>query len=286
MTDERRTLIALTHRPSPRIAACELTFIEREPIDSQRAARQHEAYCRTLEACGAEVTVLSDNSSHPDAVFIEDTVIVLDELAIMASMAKASRRGEVPRIERELGRYRELRKIPLPATIEGGDVLRIQRTLYVGWSPRTNRAGLDALLEIVRPYGYRVVAVEVQGCVHLKTACSALSEARVLANPAWVDLKPFDEVEVVPVAAEEPWAANLLRVGRHVCMSSAFPRTIELVRSLGLNVVPLDMSEFHKAEAGPTCLSVLFRESLHYRHPDHIFPAGTSPRPRSGPGTS
>ena len=137
-------------------------------------------------------------------------------------------------------------------------MLAMGRTLFVGSSPRSNAAGLKRLRELAEPLGYRVVAVPVTGCLHLKSAVTALDDGRVLANPAWIDMTPFQNLDVVPVAPEEPGAANVLRLHHTIVAHPGFPRTLERVAGLGFAVRPLDVSEFLKAEAALTCKSLLF----------------------------
>jgi len=253
-------IVALTREPARALDACELTYREREPIDAAAAARQHEGYCDALRACGASVVTLPPIEELPDSVFVEDTAVVLEEVAVLTRPGAGSRRGEVQLIEPEVARLRPVVRVDAPATLEGGDVLRMGRTLYVGLSPRTNVAGADALRRLVAPHGYKVVKVEPRGCLHLKTGCSALGEEAVLVNPDWVDAAVFRGREVLAVDASEPWAANVLSVGRSVCVSAAFPRTAETLAARGYDVRAVDVSEFAKAEGGLTCMSLLFRQ--------------------------
>ena len=197
------------------------------------------------------------NRELPDCAFIEDNAIVLDELAILASMGTASRRGEPHGIELELSRYREVHRIEASAMLEGGDVLRINRTLLVGLSSRTNQAGIAALDRVVRRFGYQVRPVPVLGCLHLKTACAALPDGRLLANPSWLDRESLAGFELIHVPQEEPWAANVLLASGRVFMAASHARTAEIVRLLGFEVRLLDISEFASAEGGVTCLSII-----------------------------
>jgi dimethylargininase len=250
-------MLALTHVPSPNMQQCQRTYVAATPIDLSRAARQHEAYCRMLHECGAQVRTLDVNHELPDCVFIEDTAIVLDEVAVLTSMGAPSRRAEPVGIEPELRKYRKVERIELPATIEGGDVLRVGRTLLVGLSSRTNAAGVQALEAVVRRFGYRVVSVPVRQCLHLKSACTALPNGRLLANPDWLDAEALQGFELVHVPQAEPDAANAALVGANVCMPAAHPQTADLVRRLGFAVQTVDLSEFAKAEGCVTCLSLL-----------------------------
>jgi dimethylargininase len=252
-------MLALTHAPSPRIQDGQRTHIAREAINYEVAVQQHEAYCDLLRRCGVQVRTLTVNGDLPDAVFIEDTAIVLDEVAVLASMGAATRSAEPAGIEPELRNYRTVRRVTPPATIEGGDVLVVGRTLLVGISVRTNRSGLDGLHAIIRPYGYDVVAVDMRHCLHLKTACTALPDGSLIVNPAWLDTRTLRGFELVPVPAEEPWAANTLPLSAGVCMAAAHVMTAEMLRGRGLAVETVDLSEFARAEGGITCLSVLLR---------------------------
>jgi dimethylargininase len=251
-------IIAITNAPSPLLAQCELTHLDRTPIDYATAVRQHLGYQAMLRSCGADVHALDVNRDHPDSVFIEDTAIVLDEIAVLTPMGTASRRGEPEGIEPALREYRPVERITLPATIEGGDVVRVGRTLLVGRSSRTNPAGATALATIGAKHGYRVVTVPVTGCLHLKSACTALPDGRLLVNREWIDDSPLASFETVQVPAEEPSAADVALVGDVVCLAEEHPRTAELIESLGFTVHTTPLGEFAKAEGAVTCLSLIF----------------------------
>lgn len=249
---------AIMHQPSLYLEKCQRTYVEHAAIDFGRACRQHEDYCCALAAAGATVQTLNVNCDLPDSVFVEDTAIVLDEIAILASMGAESRRAEPVGMERELRKYRDVQRIEAPARIEGGDVLRVGRTLFVGLSSRTNAAGVNALDALVRRFGYRVTAVPVRGCLHLKTACTALPDRTLLVNPAWLDVQALHGYARLCVPDEEPWAANVALVGDVVCTAADHVRTADLIRKRGFYVTTVDISEFAKAEGGVTCLSILF----------------------------
>jgi dimethylargininase len=251
--------IALMRGVPPTLDRCELTYRVWEPFDVDRAVAQHAAYADLLRALGLEVVELPADPALPDCCFVEDVAVVLDEVALLTMPGAPSRRGEIAAIEGALARYRPLERTPLPATIEGGDVLRVGRKLFVGRSPRTNEAGIARLAAVAEPLGYRVLPVAVTGCLHLKSAVTALDDERLLANPAWVDTTPFNGLGVVRVALEEPGAANVLRVGGLVVVHPGFRRTLDRLSALGYAVRPLDISEFLKAEAALTCKSLLFR---------------------------
>ena len=253
-------LSIITHLPSPSLEQCELTFVNSEPIDIKKAEIEHEAYRKMLESCGANVITIDENIDLPDSVFVEDPIIVFDEIAVLTSMGVESRRKESATMEKTFAKYRDIKHIELPAQIEGGDVLKIGKRIFVGKSARTNSQGIRALREILTPYGYEVIAVKVSGCLHLKTGCTALDDKTLLMNPEWIDSKVFAGFRQIIVPKEEPFGANILKINETICMNASFPKTIELVKSLGYSVKSTDITEFVKAEAGLTCMSVPFFE--------------------------
>ncbi len=253
-------MIVLTHVPSPRMEQGERTHVGREPISYERALLQHVEYCRMLGDLGAKVRTLDINRDLPDCVFVEDTAVVLDEVAVLASMGAESRRGEPRGIEPVLREYREVHRIDRPATLEGGDVVQIGETILVGLSSRTNRPGVEAFSAIVTKFGYRVIPVNVGTCLHLKTACTALPNGNLLVNPALIDMKSLAGFECISVSPEEPWSADTLTVGQMVCVPAQHPNTAGLLRDRGFSVTTVDLSEFAKAEGGITCLSLLLNE--------------------------
>ena len=249
--------VALVRGVPPTLARCELTFHERQPIDLQLAIAQHDAYAALLRSLGLEVVELPADPAFPDCCFVEDVAVVLDEVALVTRPGASSRRGEIGTVAAALARYRPLERTAEPATLEGGDVLRVGRHLFVGHSGRTNAAGIARLAAVAEPLGYSVAPVAVTGCLHLKSAVTALDEQRVLVNRAWLDTEPFRGLELVDVAAEEPGAANVLAVAGQVIGHAGFPRTLDRLAARGYLVQPLDVSEFLKAEAALTCKSLL-----------------------------
>lgn len=254
--------IAIVNRPNLALERCELTFLGRESIDLETAQQQHSKYVAALRRICAQVEVLKVNQKSPDAVFVEDVAVILDELAVITSMGSATRRAEVIIMADLIAGFRkEVRHISLPATIEGGDVLRVGRTLFVGESSRTNSAGIAALGDIVRPFGYSVVAVKVHGCLHLKTGVTALNDETFILNPDWIDPAPFAKFKLINVAADEPWGANVLRIENRLIVNASYPRTAERIDALGLMSEKVNISEFGKAEAGLTCMSLVFEKA-------------------------
>ena len=251
-------LTALTHEPSANLANCELTFVKQEKISNFKAQKQHLAYCEKLRNLGVNVITLLENAHLPDSVFVEDTAIVLDEIAIITAMGAKSREQEIDLISNKLSEFRPLAQIDSPATIEGGDILKIGKKIFVGHSTRTNKSGIKALGKIVADYDYEVIEVKVTGCLHLKTACATLDDSTVLINSDWVDRNVFNEFEQIEVPTEEPFAANILRVGETICMHEGFEKTKRIVENRAYQVETIDISEFLKAEAGLTCMSIIF----------------------------
>ena len=251
-------MIAITRDVSRSLGECELSYVDRVSIDVERAAAQHEAYRRALASLGCEVITLAGEHELPDAVFVEDIAIVLARLAVVTRPGAPSRRPEVASVARELGRHRTLATIEAPGTVDGGDVLTIDRTIYVGASARTNADGIAQLRRIAGAAGYTVQAVPIRGCLHLKTAVTEVAEGTVLINPDWVDriaFAPFDQIEI---DAGEPHAANALRIGDGVVYPASFPRTLRRLESAGIRPTLVDVAELQKAEGAVTCCSLVF----------------------------
>jgi dimethylargininase len=238
------------------MAECLVTFVERSAIDYGRALRQHAAYCDALRACSVEVRTLDCNGDQPDCTFIEDTAVILDEVAVIGRPGTAARREETPAIEAELRALRPVESIAAPGTLEGGDVLRVGRTLLVGLSSRTNAAGAAALDGIAHRFGYSVRTVPVHGCLHLKTACTALPDGCLLVNPDWIDVERLRDFEPVTIPIDEPFGANIACLGDRVLAAAEHERTADLIRGLGFELGTVELDEFAKAEGGVTCLSL------------------------------
>jgi dimethylargininase len=253
-------LIAITRDVSASIQNCELTHLQREPIDVDRARAQHRAYEQCLADLGCRVISLPAEPDLPDSVFVEDTALVLDELAVVMRPGAASRRPETASIAKTLAPYRRLSHLEEPGTIDGGDVLRIGKAIFVGLSYRSNAAGVEQLRQIVGPFGYRVEGVCVAGCLHLKSAVTQVASDTLLINRAYVDAAVFPKMQLIDVAPSEPSGGNALWVGDGVIYPAAFPLTLTKLRDRGLDVRVVDASELAKAEAGVTCCSLIFQE--------------------------
>lgn len=251
-------LIAATREVSAAIVRCELTHLARVPIHAGVARAQHRAYERALAEAGCTIVRVDAAPDLPDAVFVEDAAVVFDEFGIVTRPGAASRRAETAAVAEAVGRYRPLRFIDPPATIDGGDVLAVARDVFVGVSSRTNAAAVGQMRAILEPYGYRVRAVSVTGCLHLKSAATALADDRLLLNAEWAARGQFEPLALIDVDPREPAAANIVRAGRELVYPDAFPRTLERIERAGFSVRTVDVSELAKAEGAVTCCSLIF----------------------------
>ncbi len=249
-------MIAITRDVTPSIIACELTHIDRQPIDPMMAAVEQREYRKLLASLGLEVVRIPGDRAYPDSVFIEDTAIVLDDLAVITRPGALSRRGETRAVADALEPYRPLVHIEAPATIDGGDVLVLDDRIFVGLSERTNESAIGQLRFHTRR---EVIPVEVHGALHLKTAITRVSGDALLVNREWVDVAPFAGWKLIDIDPSEPFAANALLIGESVVCAAAFPRTNARLAALGLVVRTIDASELAKAEGGVTCCSLLVR---------------------------
>jgi dimethylargininase len=243
---------------SEAINNCELTHVARQPIDLDVARAQHRAYEEALEAAQCQIVRVAPAPDLPDSVFVEDTAVVVGEVAIVTRPGAASRRPETVAVADALLRYRELKHIDAPGTVDGGDVVVAGRRVFIGRSSRTNDEGLAQMRAILAPFGYEVTGVEVRGCLHLKSAVTMLSEGQLLVNPAWIDRAAIDGMELVAIDPAEPHAANLLSTGDDFIYSPAFPRTRDLLGRRGVSLKVVDLSELAKAEGAVTCCSLIF----------------------------
>ncbi|GAA4041573.1 arginine deiminase family protein [Sphingomonas rosea] len=253
--------IAFTRGLSPTFAACELTHLDRKPIDLDRAAAQHAAYEAALSRAGFDVVRLPDLPTHADAVFVEDTAIILGEHAIITRPGAPSRRPEADSTAQSLATRFTVHRLTR-GRLDGGDVLRIGDKIYVGQSRRTDCAGIVNLAGLAGRLGYEVIEVPHEHCLHLKTGATYAGvddQGRdvVLVNPDWIDPNVFEDVFLVPSAPGEDFGANALKAGDRLIYPSAYPRTAERLRMLGFQVDEVDIGELEKAEAGLTCMSLI-----------------------------
>jgi dimethylargininase len=247
--------IALVRRPGPRLADGIVTHIERSVVDVSRALAQHDGYIAALRDAGYAIHVVEPADDCPDSVFIEDAVVIVDDLAILTRPGALSRRPEVAGADAAVTALGlTIARIEDPGTLDGGDVLQIDKTIYVGLGGRTNESGVAQFANLVAPLGRTVVAVPLGDVLHLKSAVTALPDGSVLAWPGVVDTSIFDKVIEVD---EEPGAHVVPIGGDRVLMSSNAPLTATRLVDLGFSPVIVDISEFEKLEGCVTCLSVL-----------------------------
>ncbi len=257
--DQKFIMIAIIRNISPRMAECELTHLDREPIDVALAEKQHEEYTDALRRLGCELEPANDLPEHPDAVFVEDCAVVLPELAVITRPGAESRREEVFSIAELLENYREeIHYIEAPGMLDGGDVLVVGQQIWVGLSSRSNMAAIRQLNAIVKPHGYRVTPVRMgDGCLHLKSAVTPVGENLLLLNPDWVHPDYFPGFDLVFTDPDEPAAANALLIGDTVIYPADFPFTALALAEADVDLLLVDNSEVTKAEGGVTCCSIL-----------------------------
>jgi dimethylargininase len=249
--------LAITREVSRSIVNCELTHLSRTPIDVERARLQHRLYEEALKGLGLAVLSLPEESALADSVFVEDTALVLDECAIILRPGAQSRRSETESIERVLSPYRTLFHIEAPARVDGGDILRVGRHIYVGLSTRSDTNAAEQLQALLQPFGYEVHMAAVTGCLHLKSAVTQVGTDTLLVNPAWVDKSQFSGVKFIEIDASESYAANALLLDATIIYPDSFPRTRERLEETGIELVTVPADELAKAEGAVTCCSLI-----------------------------
>jgi dimethylargininase len=273
----------LVRRPSPALADGELTHLDRTPVDAALALEQWRGYVDAFATRGWTVQEVEPADEHPDGVFVEDTVVVFGDLAVLTSPGASSRRGEVATTEAALQalpatQRLEVARIEEPGHLDGGDVLKVDRTVYVGLTLRTDEAGVAQLTALLEPRGWQVVAVPVTKVLHLKSGVTALPDGTVVGFPTLVD-----DAGVYPqfLAVPEEHGTAVVDLGtspdgrRAVIMSADAPRTAELYAARGLEVVTVPITEFEKLEGCVTCLSVRIRGG----HAPLADPGSVTPAP-------
>ena len=224
-------------------------------VDLELELKQHSAYCKILKELGLELVELTPDDIHPDACFVEDTVVVHKDRAILTRMAMESRRGESPGVEAVLSEYKQIESVKEPGTLEGGDVIHLENSLICGITERTNHDGASQMEHWLKTHVHRI---EDPNIMHIKSHVTFLGKNTIVCNPRYVDhpvLIPFTKIELPP---KESHSANTLTIGDSVIMSSKHQETSNLVRESGFDVIQLDMSEFEKCDGALTCLSVIF----------------------------
>jgi dimethylargininase len=252
--------LAITRDISRSIVNCELTHLARAPIDVTRARAQHEAYRGALRGLSLEVVSLPEEPGLPDSVFVEDAAIVLEEVAVLTNPGASSRKPEVDSVARALAPHRRLLRIVPPAALDGGDVLTVGKSIFVGLTLRSNAAAVAQLRSLLNPFGYIVLGVPVTDCLHLKSGVTQVAEKTLLINPAWVDQSHFPGFDFIEVDSSEPFAANALLIGDALIFPAAFPKTRERLGRLTPRIVTVEADELAKAEGGVTCCSLIVQQ--------------------------
>ena len=247
---------ALVRRPSRRLAEGIVTYLERRPVDPTLAQTQWESYVGALEAAGFELVEVAPADDCPDGVFVEDTMVLFSDVAVIARPGAGSRRAELPAAERAIAVLGySIERIGAPGTLDGGDVLRIGSRMYVGTGGRTSLEGARQLAAIVEPLGAEVVPVPVGAFLHLKSAVTALPDGTVVGGPAFKpDPGLFPRFRAVP---EESGAQVVVLGDGRLLVAADCPRSAELYAKLGYEPVTVEIGEFQKLEGCVTCLSVL-----------------------------
>ena len=252
--------LAVTRDVSPRFNECEITHIDRAPIDVTVAQSQHHAYVRAIKGLGYAVLELPAERDLPDSVFVEDTAVVLPEVALITKPGADSRKPETESIAEALRPYRDLVFIESPASLDGGDVLVLGKEIFVGLSTRSNTDAIDQMNQLLGSYGYKTRGVALHDCLHLKSAVTRVDNKTLLINRKWVDVESFEGFELIDVAESEPFAANCLPLGEAVIFPVAFPKTAAKLTAYGCKIEPVMIDELAKAEGAVTCCSLIVQE--------------------------
>ncbi len=252
--------LAITRDVSPRFNECELTHIDRTPIDVQVAQTQHHGYVQAIKELGYAVLELPAEPDLPDSVFVEDTAIILPEAALITNPGAESRKPETASIAQALHPYRELVRIQPPASLDGGDVLVLGKNIYVGLSTRSNMEAVNQMNQLLGRYGYQTHGVEMHDCLHLKTAVTKVDDHTLLINRRWVDVEHFEGFDLIDVDASEPFAANCLPLRGGIIYPVAFPLTRAKLEARGYTIQPVVVDELAKAEGAVTCCSLIVED--------------------------
>lgn len=252
--------LALTRDVSPRFNECELTHIDRTPIDVDVARAQHHDYVQAIKELGFAVLELPAEHDLPDSVFVEDTAVILPEVALITRPGADSRKSETESIAQALRPYRDLVFIQPPGSLDGGDVLVAGKDIYVGLSTRSNLPSIRQMNELLGKYGYQVQGVEMHDCLHLKTAVTRVDDNTLLINGKWADVENFERFDPIAVDAAEPFAANCLPLGDAIIFPVGFPKTAAKLAARGYKIKPVTVDELAKAEGAVTCCSLIVEE--------------------------
>lgn len=252
--------LAVIRAISPRFNECEITHIERTPIDLDIARAQHSQYVNALKQLGCEVLELPAEADLPDSVFVEDAAFILPHAAVITRPGADSRKPETESIIQALSPHINLMHLREPATLDGGDVLVMGKNIYIGLSTRSNQDALDQLSEMLGDDGYTVTGVELHDCLHLKSAVTRVDDNTLLINKNWVDTHHFEQYELIEIAPDEPHAANCLPIGNSIIYPTSFPNTDARLKAQGYKIINIEVDELAKAEGAVTCCSLILAD--------------------------
>lgn len=252
--------LAITREISPRFNECELTHIERKPIDLNIARTQHRGYVDALKQLGCTVLELPAEAGLPDSVFVEDTAFILPHTAVITRPGADSRKPETESIAQALSPHIKLVHIHEPATLDGGDVLVLGKNIFIGLSTRSNDEAIRQLRELLGRDGYTVTGIPLHDCLHLKSAVTRVDDNTLLINKDWVDTSYFDDYQLIEIDPSEPEAANCLPIGSSIIYSASFPKTRAKLEARGYTVFSVEVDELAKAEGAVTCCSLVLAD--------------------------
>lgn len=249
--------IAITRKISPRFNECEITHIDRTPINIEIAERQHNEYIKALQALNCDVIELPAEKDLPDSVFVEDTAFILPEVAVITRPGADSRKPVIDSIMQALLPYKKILQVKDPATVDGGDVLVLGKNIYIGLSTRSNLQAVEQLNILLKDFGYQVLGIELTDCLHLKSAVTKVDDKTLLINPNWVDSTYFSGFDLIPIHASEDFAANCLPLNGQIIYPTSFPHTQKLLENKGYKIKNVNLDELAKAEGAVTCCSLI-----------------------------
>lgn len=227
-------------------------------INVELAKQQHTDYCKTLEQLGLQLIRIDADDALPDCCFTEDIAIIFGDVAIITSPGTVSRVAETVEMEKVLTPLKNIHHLSSPATIDGGDVLKIDQKIFIGISSRTNEEAIKQVAAIINPKGYEVIGVKIWDTLHLKSVCTYVGKGCILLEEGHFDEKIFSQYDIIIVPEEEAYAANCLVVNGKVLLPKGFPKTKPLIEAKGFSVIEMEMSEIEKADGALTCLSIIF----------------------------
>ncbi len=224
----------------------------------KKSLQQHKAYCGALRKCGLKLIILKPEIRFPDGEFVEDTAVVTEKCAIITRLGAAARRGEEFKIKKVLRKFKKIKIIKPPGTVDGGDILRVGNHFYIDLSERTNKEGAKQLSIILSKYEYTATIIPIKNVLHLKTGIIYIGNNNLISTNDFAKKKEFAKFNIIQTDKDENYSSNCLLVNNFLLIPAGFPKTKEKLQALGYKILEIDMSEFQKMDGGLTCLSILF----------------------------